>query len=147
MEFIADCRTRLAFDLVANTWHPVVLWALKNGPLRHGELRTRIGGISAKVLTEAVRKLERDGLLERAEGAYQLTELGVSFLGPIEGFGRWAAEYGDRVVAAQLAHEGSGNGLARASSSSGTAAAASVTSVDTSPDRSTASTASAFGRL
>ncbi|WP_275291730.1 helix-turn-helix domain-containing protein [Amycolatopsis sp. La24] len=101
MDFIADCRTRLAFDLVANTWHPVVLWALKNGPLRHGELRTRIGGISAKVLTEAVRKLERDGLVERADGAYRLTELGVSFLGPIEGFGRWAAEYGDRVVEAQ----------------------------------------------
>ncbi|EFL04886.1 HxlR family transcriptional regulator [Streptomyces sp. AA4] len=145
MEFIADCRTRLAFDLVANTWHPVVLWTLKNGPLRHGELRTRIGGISAKVLTEAVRKLERDGLVERADGAYQLTELGVSFLGPIEGFGRWAAEYGDQVLEAQLAHEG--NGLARASSSSGTAAAASVTSVETSPDRSTASTASAFGWL
>ena len=145
MEFIADCRTRLAFDLVGNTWHPVVLWALKNGPRRHGELRTRIGGISAKVLTEAVRKLERDGLVERASGAYQLTELGVSFLGPIEGFGRWAAEYGDQVLEAQLAHEG--NGLARASSSNGTAAAASVTSVDTSPDRSTASTASAFGRL
>ena len=145
MEFIADCRTRLAFDLVANTWHPVVLWALKNGPLRHGELRTRIGGISAKVLTEALRKLERDGLVQRTDGAYQLTELGVSFLGPIEGFGRWAAEYGDQVLEAQLAHEGSG--LARASSSSGTAAAASVTSVETSPDRSTASTASAFGLL
>lgn len=145
MDFIADCRTRLAFDLVANTWHPVVMWALKNGPLRHGELRTRIGGISAKVLTEAVRRLERDGLVERAAGAYQLTELGVSFLAPIEGFGRWAAEFGDQVIEAQLAHEG--NGLARASSSSGTAAAASVTSVDTSPDRSTASTASAFGRL
>lgn len=145
MDFIADCRTRLAFDLVSNTWHPVVLWALKNGPLRHGELRTRIGGISAKVLTEAVRKLERDGLIGRVDGAYRLTDLGVSFLGPIEGFGHWAAEYGDQVLDAQLAHEG--NGLARASSSSGTAAAASVTSVDTSPDRNTASTASAFGRL
>ena len=103
MDFLADCRTRLAFDLVANTWHPVVLWALKDGPLRHGDLRRAIGGISAKVLTEAVRRLEHDGLLTRVDGAYALTELGRTFLGPIEAFGRWAAEHGDAVVAAQAA--------------------------------------------
>lgn len=101
MELLADCRTRLAFDLLANTWHPVVVWALRDGPRRHGELRRVIGGISAKVLTEAVRRLEFDGLIERSDGGYALTELGISLLGPIEGFGRWAAERGDDVLAAQ----------------------------------------------
>ncbi|RSD22084.1 winged helix-turn-helix transcriptional regulator [Amycolatopsis eburnea] len=101
MDFLADCRTRLAFDLVANTWNPVVLWALRHGPRRHVDLRREIGGISAKVLTETVRRLESDGLLERRDGAYALTPLGSSFLEPIEGFGRWAAEHGDAVVAAQ----------------------------------------------
>ncbi|WP_328445238.1 winged helix-turn-helix transcriptional regulator [Amycolatopsis sp. NBC_00438] len=101
MDFLADCRTRLAFDLVANTWNPVVLWALRRGPRRHGELRRAIGGISAKVLTETVRRLETDGLLERRDGAYVLTPLGETLLEPIEGFGRWAAEHGDDVVAAQ----------------------------------------------
>ncbi len=101
MDFLADCRTRLAFDLVANTWHPVVLWALRAGPRRHVDLRRGIGGISAKVLTEALRRLETDGLVERREAAYALTALGSSFLEPIEGFGRWAAEHGDDVVAAQ----------------------------------------------
>ncbi|MEU5264957.1 helix-turn-helix domain-containing protein [Amycolatopsis sp. NPDC021455] len=101
MDFLADCRTRLAFDLVANTWNPVVVWALRNGPRRHGELRRLIGGISAKVLTETVRRLEFDGLIERREGGYALTPLGTTLLEPIEGFGRWAAEHGDDVVAAQ----------------------------------------------
>ncbi|WIY03590.1 helix-turn-helix domain-containing protein [Amycolatopsis mongoliensis] len=101
MDFLADCRTRLAFDLVANTWNPVVLWALRHGPRRHGELRRTIGGISAKVLTETVRRLEFDGLVERRDGGYALTSLGETLLGPIEGFGRWAAEHGDAVVAAQ----------------------------------------------
>jgi len=101
MELLADCRTRLAFDLLANTWHPVVVWALRDGPRRHGELRRVIGGISAKVLTEAVRRLEFDGLIERRDGAYALTAMGTSLLGPIEGFGRWAAEHGDDVLAAQ----------------------------------------------
>lgn len=101
MDFLADCRTRLAFDLVANTGNPVVLWALRHGPRRHGELRRTIGGISAKVLTEALRRLEFDGLVERSSGAYALTPLGSTLLEPIEGFGRWAAEHGDAVVAAQ----------------------------------------------
>ena len=101
MDFLADCRTRLAFDLVANTWNPVVLWALRDGPRRHVDLRRSIGGISAKVLTETVRRLEFDGLVERREGAYALTTLGKTLLEPIEGFGRWAAEHGDDVVAAQ----------------------------------------------
>ncbi|WP_103340958.1 winged helix-turn-helix transcriptional regulator [Amycolatopsis sp. CA-126428] len=101
MDFLADCRTRLAFDLVANTWNPVVVWALRDGPRRHVDLRRAIGGISAKVLTEALRRLEFDGLVERCEGAYALTPLGKTLLGPIEGFGRWAAEHGDDVVAAQ----------------------------------------------
>ncbi len=105
MDFLADCRTRLAFDLVANTWHPVVVWALRNGPRRHVDLRRTIGGISAKVLTETVRRLEFDGLVERREGAYALTPLGKTLLGPIEGFGRWAAEHGDDVVAAQTRAE------------------------------------------
>jgi DNA-binding HxlR family transcriptional regulator len=101
MDFLADCRTRLAFDLVANTWNPVVVWALRDSPRRHVELRRTIGGISAKVLTETLRRLEFDGLVERRGGAYALTSLGSSFLEPIEGFGRWAAEHGDDVVAAQ----------------------------------------------
>ena len=101
MELLADCRTRLAFDLVANTWNPVVLWALRDGPRRHVDLRRTIGGISAKVLTETVRRLEFDGLVERREGAYALTPLGKTLLEPIEGFGRWAAEHGDDVLAAQ----------------------------------------------
>ncbi|MFD9887949.1 winged helix-turn-helix transcriptional regulator [Amycolatopsis sp. NPDC059027] len=106
-EFLADCRTRLAFDLVANTWNPVVLWALRKGPQRPSLLRRRIGGISTKVLTETLRRLEYSGLVIRravdtpSRVEYALTELGASLLGPIEAFGHWAAEHGDDVMAAQ----------------------------------------------
>lgn len=101
MDLLADCRTRLAFDLMANTWNPVVLWALRNGTRRHTALRREIGGISGKVLTETLRRLEGDGLVTRAAAGYELTPLGATLLGPIEGFGRWAAEHGDAVLAAQ----------------------------------------------
>ncbi|MGW3951978.1 winged helix-turn-helix transcriptional regulator [Streptomyces sp. NPDC004752] len=106
--FLADCRARLAFDLLANTWHCVVLWALKDGPGRPGVLRARIGGISQKVLTETLRRLEFNRLVaRRAYGGspprveYELTGLGRSLLAPIDTFGTWAFTHGDEVMAAR----------------------------------------------
>ncbi|MFH9723005.1 winged helix-turn-helix transcriptional regulator [Streptomyces sp. NPDC017254] len=114
--FVADCRARLAFDLLANTWNAVVLWTLRGGPARPGELRERIGGISPKVLTETLRRLRFDGLVERHAYAgspprveYTLTELGRTLLDPIEAFGIWADEHSDDVMAARDRAEESGH--------------------------------------
>ncbi|MER5197020.1 winged helix-turn-helix transcriptional regulator [Streptomyces sp. NPDC002755] len=108
LAFLADCRTRLAFDLVSHTWNPVVIWALKDGPGRPGELRARIGGISQKVLTETLRRLEYNGLVTRQAYAgspprveYGLTGLGRTLLPAIEAFGTWAHDHGDEVIQAQ----------------------------------------------
>ncbi|QQQ73526.1 helix-turn-helix transcriptional regulator [Saccharothrix sp. 6-C] len=102
MDFLADCRARQAFDLLANTWNPVVLHALRHGPRRPAELRRVIGGIRPKVLTETVRRLEGAGLVVRAVSPdrveYGLTDLGRSLLGPIDALGRWAHERGDEVT-------------------------------------------------
>ncbi|MFH8282664.1 winged helix-turn-helix transcriptional regulator [Streptomyces antibioticus] len=108
--FLADCRARLAFDLLSNTWNAVVLWALRDGPRRPVELRKRIGGISSKVLTETLRRLQFNGLVERqahrtapSRVEYRLTALGRSLLAPIDAVGAWAFEHGDEVMAAQEA--------------------------------------------
>ncbi|MFE3071986.1 winged helix-turn-helix transcriptional regulator [Streptomyces sp. NPDC059247] len=105
---LADCRARLAFDLFANTWNAVVLWALRDGPLRPVELRERIGGISSKVLTETLRRLGSDGLVERhprpgspPRVEYELTALGRTLLGPVEFVGAWGFEHGEEVMAAR----------------------------------------------
>jgi DNA-binding HxlR family transcriptional regulator len=108
--FLADCQARLAFDLLANTWNAVVLWALRDGPKRPVELRERIGGISSKVLTETLRRLQFNGLVERrthldapSRVTYQLTALGRTLLAPIDTIGAWAFEHGDEVLTAQEA--------------------------------------------
>ncbi|MCQ4210724.1 winged helix-turn-helix transcriptional regulator [Streptomyces longispororuber] len=113
--FLADCRARLAFDLLSNTWNAVVLWALRERPYRPGELRDRIGGISPKVLTETLRRLEFNGLVTRQayeevppRVEYELTALGRTLLGPIDAFGAWAFTHGDEVMAAQDRHEADG---------------------------------------
>ncbi|MFG2822488.1 winged helix-turn-helix transcriptional regulator [Kitasatospora sp. NPDC048365] len=110
--YLADCRARLAFDLLANTWNAVVLWALRDGPRRPVELRERIGGISSKVLTETLRRLRFNGLVERWEAPdgpshveYRLTDLGRTLLTPIGAVGAWGFEHGDEVMAAQDAAE------------------------------------------
>ncbi|MER5885887.1 helix-turn-helix domain-containing protein [Streptomyces sp. NPDC001941] len=111
--FLADCRARLAFDLFSHTWNAVVLWALRDGPRRPVELREHIGGISSKVLTETLRRLRFNGLVERRSHPgtpprvdYRLTDLGRTLLGPIDAVGAWAFEYGDAVMEAQEAAEG-----------------------------------------
>lgn len=111
--FVADCRARLGFDLLSHTWDVVVILALCEGPRRPGELRAAIGGISPKVLTESLRRLERSGLVARVAYAeapprveYSLTALGHSLLPPLRAFGRWAERHADEVLAAQERAEG-----------------------------------------
>jgi DNA-binding HxlR family transcriptional regulator len=105
--FVADCQLRLATDLVAHTWDPVVLSALRAGPRRRRDLLTGIGGISDKALTQAITRLSASGLIERTvdttrAATYQLSELGASLAhGPLAALARWAAEHGSTVQAAQ----------------------------------------------
>lgn len=92
----ADCRIRMATDLFAHTWGPVILAALAENPRRRRSLRARIGGISDKALTEAIHRLAGNGLIERRffpeappRVEYALTDLGRSFVdGPMRGAGR-----------------------------------------------------------
>lgn len=107
-DFIADCPARLAFDLLGNTWNGVVVWALREGPSRPATLRRRIGGISNKVLTQTLRRLERDGLVTRRRFReapprveYRLTPLGETLLPALRAVGDWAHTHGPDVLAAQ----------------------------------------------
>ncbi|WP_182880295.1 winged helix-turn-helix transcriptional regulator [Microbispora sp. H10949] len=102
--FLADCPARTTLALVADTWSVVVVFALRHGPRRYGDLRDRIGGISNKMLTQTLRKLERGNLVERralrttpAGAEYRLTELGESLIGPVSVLARWAEEHADEL--------------------------------------------------
>ena len=108
-DLVADCRLRAATDLFAHTWDPVVLAALGSGPRRRRELRAAIGGVSDKVLTDALRRLLVNGLVDRQAHAeapprveYALTRLGQSLVdGPMRALGAWTLEYGDKLLDAQ----------------------------------------------
>ncbi len=109
VELVADCRLRATTDLLAHTWDPVVLMALRPGPRRRRELRAAIGGMSDKVLTEVLRRLCAHGLVDRRAFAqapprveYALTRLGRSLVdGPMKALGDWTREHGDGLLDAQ----------------------------------------------
>ncbi|GAB3849558.1 winged helix-turn-helix transcriptional regulator [Dactylosporangium cerinum] len=105
--FLADCPARTTLSLVADTWSVVVVYGLGQGPRRYSDLRERVGGISKKMLTQTLRKLERSGLVRRrvlatapAGVEYELTELGRTLLEPVGVLARWAEEHADAIAAA-----------------------------------------------
>ena len=99
--FLADCPARTTLALVGDTWSVVVIMALGERPRRYGELLERIGGISKKMLTQTLRKLERNALVTRDGRNYALTALGDSLLGVVGTLAAWAEEHTDALLDTQ----------------------------------------------
>jgi len=72
--FLADCPARTTLALIGDTWSVVVIMALGEWPRRYSELLERIGGISKKMLTQTLHRLERNGVVERAARVYEHTD-------------------------------------------------------------------------
>ncbi|MFG1641219.1 winged helix-turn-helix transcriptional regulator [Amycolatopsis sp. NPDC049252] len=103
--FLADCPARLAIELLADKWTAVVLYGLSEGPVRHGDLAGLIGGVSRKMLTQTLRRLEAHGLVRRHAYAevpprveYELTPLGATLIEPIHTLTEWARANGEAVL-------------------------------------------------
>lgn len=115
-DYTSDCRARVAFEVLANRWDSVVVFTIAaSGPMRPAVLLTRIGGISPKVLNDALRRLEYNGLVERRPYPqvpprvdYALTEAGGALLEPMEAMGAWATQHADAVLDAQERFESQG---------------------------------------
>jgi DNA-binding HxlR family transcriptional regulator len=100
--------TRLGMNLLAHKWTPLIVFALKQGPLRFTELRKAVPGVTAQVLTRSLRDLERDGIVARAyfpevppRVEYGLTDLGFTLCEPVSAIQAWAEKYGAAVLAAR----------------------------------------------
>jgi len=73
--------------LLGGAWTPNVIWYLREGPRRFNELRGDVVGISAKVLSQRLQRLQGDGIVERRvmptsppSVEYELTALGRELL-------------------------------------------------------------------
>ena len=91
------CPSRAVLDRIADNWTALIIHALSDGTLRYGQLQRRVGGISQKMLTQTLRSLEDDGLVDRVVYPvvppmveYSLTPLGRSLQEPLSAICRWA---------------------------------------------------------
>jgi DNA-binding HxlR family transcriptional regulator len=92
-----NCPSRQVLDRIGDTWSVLIVAFLADGPRRYSGLASMIGGISPKMLTQALRGLERDGMVSRTvfpevppHVEYELTELGRSLLDLVNGLQAWA---------------------------------------------------------
>ncbi|MGW9209227.1 winged helix-turn-helix transcriptional regulator [Embleya sp. NPDC055664] len=92
----ADSLAREIFSDVANKWALLIIEALGERTLRFSELRTEVEGISHKMLTQNLRMLERNGLLDRKvyptvppRVEYTLTEPGRGLRATVDAMCAW----------------------------------------------------------
>lgn len=108
----ACCPTRMVLDHVADKWTSLVLHLVTPGPRRFNALRREVEGISAKVLSGVLKRLERDGLVSRHAFAtvpvtveYAATPLGRTLDEALSPVMDWAEANIDAVLAAQATHD------------------------------------------
>lgn len=97
--YSAMCPCRDMLDLLANKWSALAIGALEDGPQRNGQLKRRLSGISPKILSQTLKRLEDHGLVTRtvfpavpAHVEYELTELGHGAAGPLQHLRDWVEE-------------------------------------------------------
>jgi DNA-binding HxlR family transcriptional regulator len=97
--FDPSCSARHALELISSKWAMLILPALAQGPMRNGALLRQVGGISQKMLTQTLKELERNGLVEREDRGkvplhveYRLSPLGRSLSKALITLDTWAEQ-------------------------------------------------------
>ena len=94
------CPIDFTIHLIGDKWSMWILWSLQEGPLRFGELKRRIPGITEKMLTQQLKKFEVNHMIERTvypevppKVEYRLTRHGESLNPIMELIRQWGDEH------------------------------------------------------
>ncbi|NVD08646.1 helix-turn-helix transcriptional regulator [Vibrio sp. JPW-9-11-11] len=107
-----DCPVRNVVAQIGDKWSLLILFALVDGPERFNALKSRIEGISQRMLTQTLRDLEREGYVDRTvypevpvRVDYALTALGGELVKPLYELVRWADDHQDEIQQARKAYD------------------------------------------
>ncbi|MEA9390280.1 helix-turn-helix domain-containing protein [Acerihabitans sp. TG2] len=105
-------KTRPVLEHITNKWSILILTVLCTKPCRFNEIRRRLDGITHKALADALKRLERNGLVYRevlntspVGVEYSLTPLAQTLQQPFIALYDWALEYGPALELAQAAYD------------------------------------------
>jgi len=95
-----NCPVKATMDIIGGKWKPIILYYLKDGITRFGEFQRLIPHITKKMLTQQLRELERDEIIERKvyhqvppKVEYSLSEYGKSLKPVLELMATWGNEH------------------------------------------------------
>ena len=104
IEELPACPVATAVRLIGNKWKILIVRDLLSGAKRNGELLRSLDGISQKVLTENLRSMEDDGLVDRFDYCenpprveYALSELGNTMKPILHSLEVWGSNYQEIV--------------------------------------------------
>lgn len=110
--YAAQCPTRHVLDRIADKWTVLILALLAHRPLRFNTLLRHIEGLSQKVLSQTLKRLERDGLVARTayptmpvSVEYALTPLGQTLAASVWPLIAWAESNIGAVLDARAAYD------------------------------------------
>ena len=108
----AAAARRLLLDQVADKWSIMLLANVCREPLRFNAIKRKLNGVSQKALTQALRRLERNGILERVVVSispvaveYRITPLGMTLKEPMMALYEWSIKWADEVEVARAAFD------------------------------------------
>ncbi len=100
MQKLSECPVAATLEMIGGKYKSLILWHLSEGTMRYSDLRKRISGATAKMLTQQLRELESDQLIHREvypvvppKVEYSLTGLGKSLLPVLVTMRDWGASY------------------------------------------------------
>jgi DNA-binding HxlR family transcriptional regulator len=106
--------TRPILEHIANKWTVLILSVLCTKPARFNDLKRRLDGITHKALADALKRLERNGLISRKVlptrpigVEYTITDLGCSLREPFAALYNWSLAHGSAMERAQCAYDAS----------------------------------------
>ncbi|WP_131737234.1 winged helix-turn-helix transcriptional regulator [Actinomadura roseirufa] len=110
--YMDSCPTNGLRGIIGNKWNSMVLLRLEQGTVRYADLSRALPGVSAKMLTQTLRSLERDGFVSRSvtlavpvQVEYTLTLLGERLIPLLDAMRHWADRNMPEVDAARAHYD------------------------------------------
>jgi len=107
-----ECGLEAALDVIGGKWKVLIIWNLKQGATRFGELKREVPGISEKMLIQSLKEMELDRIVLRQDFKevpprveYSLTEFGKTLYEALAPLCDWGTQHMERIEACKQACE------------------------------------------